>query len=385
MQVEVPDRADVIALLSQLVAIDSVNPSLVPGAAGESTIAHWIAAWCRQEGLETMVQEVAPGRPNVIARLPGTGGGRTLLLNAHMDTVGLSDMIDPLTPRVDGDRLYGRGAFDMKGGLAAIMLAARLVRTAGVPRGDLILAAVADEEYASLGTQRLLEVVRADGAVVTEPTALDLCVAHKGFAWLTIRTEGRAAHGSARRVGVDAIARMGRVLTRLEVLEERLAAQDDHRLLQSGSIHASLIKGGQELSTYPAHCVLQVERRTIPGETPESVTGEIAALLEAIRAEDPSFRAELELTFWRDPFQVELDEPVVQAMRSAAHAVLHQEPREYGDTPWMDAALISAAGIPTVVFGPGGEGAHARVEYAHISSVAKCARALAIAARDFCR
>lgn len=384
MTLTIPSRQTVVDLLSSLVAIESVNPSLVPGARGEAAIAAWVAEWCQAHGLDTHLQEAAPGRSNVIARLPGQGGGRSLLLNAHLDTVGLGGMEHPLTPRIEGDRLYGRGAYDMKAGLAAIMLAADLVRQVGAPAGDLILTAVVDEEYTSAGTERVLEDVRTDGAIVTEPTGLRLCVAHKGFAWLTIETVGRAAHGSKRDLGIDAITRMGRVLGLLEDMERRLAKHEGHPLLGSGSVHASLIEGGQELSSYPERCRLQVERRTTPGETPEMVVAEIELLLASLRTEDPTFTATSELTVWREPFEVAMTEPIVQAVRDAAHSVMAAGPEVYGDTPWMDAALFSAAGIPTVVFGPGGAGAHAAVEYASVSEVGICAQILARAALQFC-
>jgi len=381
---ESPSRDDVVSLLSRLVAIDSVNPSLVPGAAGESEIAAFVAEWLRTAGLSVEIQEVDPGRPNVIARLPGSSGGRSILLNAHMDTVGVSGMNHPFAPRIEGDRLHGRGAYDMKGGLAAIMLAARDVAALGGAAGDLILAAVVDEEYASLGTQAVVRSLSADGAIVTEPTGLRICAAHKGFAWIAVETAGRAAHGSKPDLGVDAIAHMGRVLVDLEDLAAGLAERCQHPLLGAGSLHASLIEGGQELSSYPARCKLQIERRTVPGETPYSVLAEVRTKLEARARQDPHFTAQSDLLLWRDPFEVSLDEPIVLALERSARDALGAPPPVYGDTPWMDAALLAKAGIPTVVFGPGGAGAHAVQEHASISEVAACASVLARTALDFC-
>lgn len=202
-------------LLRRLVAIDSINPALVPGGAGESAIARFIASWAREAGLEVEIVEPVAGRPSVVAVARGTGGGKSLILNAHTDTVGVAGMADPLTPRVEGKRLYGRGAYDMKAGLAASMAVAAAAVGRGW-RGALILAAVADEEHASLGTAAVVERWRADAAIVTEPTALDLSVAHKGFSWLAVETQGVAAHGSRPDLGVDAIAKMGCVRTRKE-------------------------------------------------------------------------------------------------------------------------------------------------------------------------
>ena len=383
MEWEDVHRADVVRLLSDLVAIESVNPSLVPGGGGEGPIADFVAGWMSDSGLEVEVVEVAPGRPNVIGRVPGRSNGRSLLLNAHLDTVGVAGMDRPFESRVEGDRLYGRGAFDMKGGLAAIMLAGRAIARAGGTDGDLIVTAVMDEEYASLGTQDLLRSLRVDAAVVTEPTSLRLCLAHKGFAWLRVETEGRAAHGSKPELGIDAIAHMGRVLVEVEALGHGLARGPSHPLLGTGSIHASLIEGGQELSSYPERCRLQLERRTIPGESPDDVLGAMESHLAGLRASDAGFSAAYELFFWRDPFEVSPREPVVRTLARAALEVTGCEPAVYGDTPWMDAALFSAAGIPTVVFGPGGAGAHAAREYVLLQDVELCARTLARLAVDF--
>lgn len=369
-------------LLAALVRLDSTNPALVPGGAGETAIAHFVAHWLGGHGLQAELAEAAPGRPSVIARVRGAGGGRSLLLNAHLDTVGAGGMARPFDPEVRDGRLYGRGSYDMKGGLAACLLALRDVRGAGL-RGDVILAAVADEEHASLGTQSVLERVSADAAIVTEPTELQLCVAHKGFIWHELTTFGRAAHGSRPDLGVDAIAHMGRVLGGLEALGRDLAARPAHPLLGCASLHASLISGGQELSSYPDRCTLTAERRTLPGETPERVVQEMEALLGTLRA-DPEFRAEHRLILARDPFSVSCGAPIVQTLRQSAAGVLGAPPALTGQTFWMDSALLAAAGIPTVVFGPGGAGAHAAEEWVDLASVARCREVLTSTIRNFC-
>ena len=376
-------------LLAQLVAIDSRNPALAHDGPGEAAIAEVVAMFLRAGGLAVELAEPQPGRPSVIGRLPGAGGGRVLLLNAHMDTVGFGAMPSPLVPRVEEGRLYGRGAYDMKGGLAAVLVAAATLARGERLRGDLIVTAVADEEHASIGTEAVLAHlqaagVRADGAIVTEPTDLQLCVAHKGFAWATITTHGRAAHGSRRADGIDAIAHMGRVLGALERLDDELQARPAHPLLGHGSLHASLIDGGTELSTYPARCVLKIERRTLPGETSGSVAGEIAAILDRLRADDPRFSAEAELTLFRPPLETAASEPIVAALAGAAAHALSAPPPLVGATFWMDAALLSAAGIPTAIFGPRGAGPHADVEWADLASVQICAEVLVDAARAFC-
>jgi acetylornithine deacetylase len=294
---------EVAALTAELVAIDSTNPDLVPGGAGEAEIARFVAAWLERAGLDVELRELGPRRANVIAVARGSGGGRTLMLNAHMDVVGAGGMGEPWTPRIDGTRLYGRGAYDMKASLAAMMLAGR--DSAGRDLGgDVIVTAVADEEYASIGVQDVVRHRRADAAIVTEPTGLDLCVAHKGFVWLEVETRGVASHGSLPEEGVDAIAKMGPVLTGLADLDRELRSRPGHPLVGPASIHASLIRGGQELSTYPARCLLSIERRTIPGETIAEVEGQIAAILAEASTADSSFRAKQRTLLVRDPFSV---------------------------------------------------------------------------------
>ncbi len=255
-----------VHLLSDLVAIDSVNPNMASGTGGEANIAAFIAKWLEQGGVEVQLIETVAGRPNVMGIVHGTGGGKTLMLNGHMDTVGTGGMMDPHKPIIKDGRLYGRGAYDMKGGLAACMEAMTEVRKLHL-RGDVVFTAVIDEEYASLGTQHMATSIRADGAIIAEFTELQLITAHRGFAWLEVETQGKAAHGSRPDLGVDAIVKMGKVLAELEKLDLALRSNPSHPLLGSGSIHASLINGGKEPSTYPDQCMLSIERRTLPGET----------------------------------------------------------------------------------------------------------------------
>lgn len=370
-------------LLRQLVAINSINPDLVADGPGEGEIARFVAACLSAAGLEVTLDEPEPGRPNVIAIARGSGGGRTLLLNAHTDTVGVAFMERPHEPVIEGNRLYGRGAYDMKGGLASIMVAAARAKKLKL-RGDVILTAVSDEEFASIGTSSIVKQYHADAAIVTEPTELDVCVAHKGFAWLEVKTVGTAAHGSLPELGVDAIVKMAKVLNGLEELDHALRASPSHPLLKSGSVHASLIEGGQELSTYPDHCSLRIERRTIPGETQERVEAEIQRIFDHIAASDPAFKATLRTTLVRDPFEVHEDEFIVQLVRDQACRVLGREPAMTSATFWMDSALLAASGIPTVVFGPGGAGAHAVVEWADLEQVEQCAEILLKIIEEFC-
>jgi acetylornithine deacetylase len=370
------------SLVASLVRINSVNPSLVPGGAGEADIARFVMGWLEERGIQAELHDAAPNRPNVLARVPGKGGGRSLLLNAHLDTVGVDGMADPFNPRVEEGRMYGRGAYDMKASLAACMLALAEVRP-GELAGEVLLAAVADEEHASLGIQDVLRRIRADAAIVTEPTSLEVCIAHKGFSWHEIVTSGRAAHGSQPQHGIDAIAHMGRVLSRLEALQAELRQRTPHRLLGHGSLHASLISGGQELSSYPATCTLQLERRTLPGEEIASVEEEIDGLLKALAALDPQFQARQRTTLWRPAFSVSEDEAIVQALLGEASVVLGTTPATFGASFWMDAAFLGAADIPTVAFGPHGAGAHAIDEWVDLHSVDQCRETLVRTIRSY--
>jgi acetylornithine deacetylase len=374
---------DLEKLVCELVAIESVNPDLVSTGSGESKIAAFVAAWLAAAGLSVQVIEPKPGRSSVIGVLSGAGGGASLMLNAHMDTVGAGGLKDPFAPMLHDGRIYGRGAYDMKGSLAAIMVAAREAKKLNL-RGDVIVAAVADEEVASLGTAAVLKRIEADAAIVTEPTEMRLCLAHKGFAWLEVETRGVAAHGSRPDLGVDAVSHMGRILSGVLELDRRLRGGRPHMLLGTGTIHASLIEGGQELSTYPARCVAKLERRTVPGEDGASALREIEELIARARADDPDLVAAARLMLERPPSQLGADSFVTEAVEKAATEVLGREPEVIGVAYWMDMALSNAIGIPTVAFGPSGEGAHADVEWVDVASLETCVRVYLRAAELVC-
>ena len=376
--------AEHVRLLSDLVSLDSVNPDLVPGGHGEGEIAAYVANWLSRAGLDVEIDEAATQRPSVVATARGTGGGRSLMLNAHLDTVGVAGMENPFHPRIEGSRLFGRGAYDMKGSLAAIMLAGATVGRKAL-RGDVILTAVCDEEYASIGTASVLKRWRADAAIVTEPTGLDVCVAHKGFVWFDVVSQGAAAHGSKPDLGVDAIVKMGRILTGLDALGRGLRSGPAHPLLGAGSVHASLISGGQELSSYPERCTVSIERRTVPGESAGAAEAEIRHIMDSAIAGDPSAKFALVRGLHRPPFEISPEAEIVRILQRRAAAHLGREPRIYGDTPWMDAALTSAAGIPTVVFGPGGAGAHALIEWSDLDQVRAAADILISVVSEYCR
>ncbi len=379
-----------IDLLRSLIAIDSVNPSLVPGGAGEGQIAEAMAGQLRAAGADVELQPVAPGRPNVVGVLEGRRPGPALVLCGHLDTVGVAGMEAPFDPVVRDDRVYGRGAEDMKGGLAAIVGAVRQVaETGGIAAGRLVVAGVCDEEDASRGAEafvarwqpRLASTEIA--AVVTEPTNLRLGIAHKGFAWLQVTTTGRAAHGSRPREGRDAIVRMGRVLARLDELGRQHEAAQGHPLLGPASLHASLIEGGREWSTYPDRCDLRLERRTLPGEDPDEPLLEITRILESLVQQDEEFAASVDLVFARRAYELSERHRLVEQLRAAA-ASAGVTAELGGLSFWADSAVLGEAGMPAVLFGPGGSGLHATEEYVRIADVIACETVLARLARTWC-
>ena len=379
------DRDYVRETLVRLVQINSVNPTLVEGAPGEREIAGFIAASLTGIGLKTEIFEPEPGRLSVLGTLEGSGGGRSLMLNAHCDTVDVAGMAEPFSGAIRDGKLYGRGAFDMKGSLAACMAAAKaLVDSRAQLCGDVLVAAVADEEYGSLGTSDLISRVKVDGAIVTEPTALNVCLSHKGYMWIKVEIAGRAAHGSKFDLGIDANIKMGAFLHELATLERELRARPPHPLVGPPSLHAAMLSGGSGLSTYAARSMVKIERRTIPGETEVQVLSEIQRIVDKLSESDRDFHATVRTFFVRDPFEVAPSAAIVKAVDSAANKVLGRRAAHFGDTPWMDSALLHAAGVETVVFGATGAGAHADVEWVDLESVVKLAEILAEAAVDYC-
>lgn len=373
-----------IQLLRELIAIDSVNPSLVPGARGEGEIARSIAQLLHAGRIDVEVQDVTPERMNVIGILEGQREGRSLMLCGHMDTVGVAGMSSPFDPVQKNGRIYGRGSQDMKGGLAAMLGAVlRISRDGGLPAGRLILAAVVDEEYASSGAETLVTKWKADAAVIGEPTDMKIAVGHKGFEWVEIATEGVAAHGSRPAEGRDAILRMGRILSRLEKLDRELQDRPPHPIQGTGSLHASIIAGGREMSTYPDSCKLQVERRTVTGEPGRCALDEVENILQDLRNDDPEFRASTKFVFSRPPYVTPPDHPLPQVISAAL--TRHGHNAELGGMSfWTDAAILGEAGIPSVVFGPRGAGLHSITEYVVADDVIACRDVLVDLAKTFC-
>ena len=380
------DAAYLTKTLADLTRINSINPSLVPGAPGEVEAAAYMEEALGRLGLDVTRAEATPGRPSVIGVLRGTGGGRSLMLNGHLDTVGVEGMPEAFTPTIRHGRMYGRGTFDMKGGVAACLAAVRAVVDAKLAlRGDLVIAAVADEEYASLGTAEVAARLRVDGAIVTEPTGLDLCIAHKGFVWLEVETTGRAAHGSRFQEGIDANMRMGRVLAGLDRLEQEVRTRPPHPLVGPPSLHAAILQGGTELSTYAARCTLKIERRTVPGEGLAQVEAEIQTILDRLAAADGTFHASLRTLLERMPFACPADAPLVRAIQESVIARRGRPAACVGAAHWMDTAILAGAGVEAAVIGPTGAGAHTAEEWVDLRSVEDTAAILASTAASYCQ
>lgn len=378
---------DVRALLETLVRIDSRNPGLVPGAPGEANCAHVLAEVLGGWGFRLRWQDAAPGRPNLVARIgDAVPGAPVLMFNGHLDVVGTDGMTHaPFVPEVREGRLFGRGSCDMKAGIAAMCVAAHRAAAAGL-RGEVIVAAVCDEEFASIGTRALVASgIRADACVVTEPTRLAIAPAHKGFAWLEFTLHGTAAHGSRHDIGVDAIMHAARLALAYERLGDTALRATTHPLLGHASVHAATIEGGSGWSTYPERCVLRVERRTIPGETEADVRDEAVRLVAALEAAVPGARVAWTMPLHQAPSDVAPDAPIVTALAAAATAVTATAPRVEGLGCWTDAALLNAAGIPAICYGPGDIAlAHAATESVPLDEAEAATEVLARLARDWC-
>ncbi|NQX27622.1 M20/M25/M40 family metallo-hydrolase [Microbacteriaceae bacterium VKM Ac-2854] len=380
-------ETDPIALAAELIAIDSVNPLLEPGAAGEAEIVQWCAQWLSARGFRIETVGADPTRPSIIARAGHARGGRTLLLNGHLDTVGAAVTVQQrsadLTPSLADGRLHGRGSYDMKAGLAAMLVAAERAVAAGID-GEVVLALVADEEFGSIGTEETLARIRADGAVIAEPTGGEVVLAHRGFAWFEIELTGVAAHGSLPEQGIDAIAHAGLVLRALDALAVRLHERGAHPLLQPGTVRVATIAGGSDPATVADRCVLTVERRFLPGESPDEVEAELQDLLTAVAASEPRLRARLSRRVARGAFEADADAAITRSVLAAVERVDGSPAVTRGEPFWTDAGLVAEAGIPVLLIGPDGDGPHADVEWVDVASVHRLTAVLTAVIVDFC-
>jgi len=380
------DEPFLIETLRRLVSINSINPSISAGGPGEAEIARATAEICREHaGLEVRVLESTPGRPSVLATLPGRGGGRSLMLNGHLDTVGVDGMDDPFTPRIEGSKMFGRGCYDMKAGVAASIAAAKALRDAGVElAGDLVIAAVADEEEGSLGTKEVIESVRTDGAIVTEPSWMRLALAHRGFAWIRVVVHGRQAHGSRHDLGVDANIQMARLLARVYEIERELMGSEGHRLAGRASLHVGLLEGGVGPTQYAPACGANIEWRMTPDQTPEGVCRRIRDIADALSRDDPSFKADVSIAMSEPAFEARPDSSLASVCAKTIGDVGGADPGPGAVWFWTDAALLQRAGIDTVVFGHDGGGEHETTEWVDLDSVSRLAVLLMKTAIDYC-
>lgn len=377
---------DAVELTRMLVRVDSRNPSLVPGAPGEGAIARALADMLSEWGMRVTLQDAAAGRPNVVARAGAARpGAPVLMFNGHLDVVDVEGMRHaPFeAERVDG-RIYGRGASDMKSGVAAMCAAAWRAAQSGIA-GEVIVTAVVDEEFESAGTRALLASgIRADAAIVTEPTRLAIAPAHRGFTWTEVTLRGRAAHGSRYDVGVDAIRHAGHLLAELDAHEQAALVPRTHPLLGHASMHAATIGGGLGWSTYPDTCVLRLERRTLPGESASEAVREVEDACERVRARVPAFDADVRFVFSQEPSDVALEAPVVTALREALGRQGEPVAIE-GLSAWTDAALLNGAGIPAICFGPGDIAmAHSPEEWVQVDEIERATAVLAELAGEWC-
>jgi len=378
---------DARSLAETLVRVDSRNPTLVTGAPGEAGVAHVLAEVLGGWGFRLEWQEVRDGRANLLARIGNPApGAPVLMFNGHLDVVGTDGMDHPpFAAELRDGRMYGRGSCDMKAGVAAMCVAAWQAAQQNI-RGEIIVAAVIDEEFESLGTRAMLaRGTRADVAVVTEPTRLAICPAHRGFVWLEFTCIGRAAHGSRYDLGIDAIQHAAIVLTALERFQQTVLPTRTHPLLGRASLHAATIAGGVGWSTYPDACTLRVERRTVPGETTASVLQEVELLLAALRSAEPTLAVTVRVDTAQGPSDVAVDAPLVQRLSAAHASVRGSVPPVEGLSAWTDAALLNDAGIPAVCFGPGDIAlAHAATEYVPLDEIDAATAVLTAFALDWC-
>jgi acetylornithine deacetylase len=379
------DREFLTQTLVDMVRIDSRNPSVSPDGPGEAELGAYVANLLSGLGLDVTVHEVEPGRVNVVGILRGAGGGRSLMLNGHLDTVGVEGMKDPFSADMRDGRLYGRGSQDMKGSLAAMIAAVKaLVDARASLAGDVMIAMVADEEYMSIGTADLVKRYSTDAAIVTEPTEMALCRAHRGYIWYEVETIGRAAHGSRFEEGIDANMYMGRFLARLDLLEQELRQRPPHPLVGPPSLHAAMIQGGTDVSTYAARCNLKVERRYVPGESEPGATQELQEIIDALAKEDPTFKATVKPYVDRPPFEIGEDVDIVRVVDACLASSLGESPAHVGAPFWTDAAFLAFAGIETLLLGPVGHGLHAAEEWVDLASLNDLAHVLADTCVQFC-
>ncbi len=378
------DSDYLVKTLQQLVQINSVNPDLTEGAPGEVEIGRFIASLLSDLKLDAEIETLAANRVNVTCLIKGSGSGPSLMINVHMDTVGVTGMSEPFSAKIVAGKLFGRGSYDTKAGIAATLTMVKaLIENQVRLEGDLLLAFVADEEYGSMGTERLLESYTTDSAIVLEPTDLDICLTHKGYGLFEFITLGKAAHGGNSQQGIDANRNMGRIMAKLDVISEQLEQMTEHPLLGKPSMHIPTILGGSEPFTYAAECRLQLERRTLPGETLETILAEYQAIIDGLAGQDEKFQAQVKIVMWRDPYQIDKQQDIVMHLTNAIQTTTGQKPDYIAHSWWEDSGLTGNAGINTVILGPIGCGLHTREEWVDLKSVQTLAECLFRVSRSY--
>jgi acetylornithine deacetylase len=353
-----------VELTRRLVALNTVNPALVPGAPGERAAVELLAARLEPQGFAIEIAGPAE-RPSLLAIHRGRGG-RSIVLNGHLDTVGVDGMDAPFEPRIEGDRMYGRGTCDMKAGVAAMVAAAEHAKDRS---GDIVLALVADEEHGSLGTAAVLEQLDGrlpDACLVGEPTWLDVIVAHRGFSALEVELRGKAAHSSRPHEGSNAVTHLGRLLHAIERRDAELRAAEPHPHAGHGSMMATVVSGGSAPFTLAARASATVERRTLPGEPVDAGLRETEAMIARLQLD-----ATCREIVARGPWELS-DAPAAQRL-----VELLPFAGRAGAPYWMESAMWEQAGVPTVVCGPAGGGLHTTVEWVELGQLRAYADALA--------
>jgi len=347
------DEEGIISLAQQLVRVSSANQ---PGE--EEKVCALLEDYLKAAGISAYLDYVEKGRPNVMASIKGDSDGPVVLLNGHIDTVPAAHewTIDPLSAVIRNGRLYGLGAVDMKGPVAAMIGAARALKDTGLTfKGEVKLAMVMGEEQGQIGIRHLVNNgFKADLAIVGEPTSLKPVIAHKGDFYIEITTTGRAAHTSDPSNGINAINKMMKVMEGLQELEKSLSARP-HPLVGPPTISVGTIEGGSATCVVADKCTITVDRRVVPGETTTEVIAEFQSIIDEISKVDPEFKAEVKpLVLSPASETISGQDPAVKSLRNVCTEVLGKDPGVHGWPATCDANyLANDGGIPTIVFGPG--------------------------------
>ncbi len=383
----------IIGIISDMVAIPSY-----PGIEKQETgVAEYIHEFFKKEGIDSEIIPVADGRSNVIARIKGTGGGKTLMLTGHLDTVPPYDMPgDPLKVQRQERILIGRGVVDMKGALACMMAAMAAIKRCGIQlKGDVVFAGVIDEENKSEGTRALIkQKITADAAIVGEPSQLDICIGHRGLEWFEFYFKGKTVHGGKQKEGINAITKAMKFIQKVEEELVDKVESNTHPVIGTSSLNYGYIKGGTQPSTVAGDCILQIDRRWVPGESYSDIIQEFQDIIDALKTEDPEFEAqlkvmevsEMEKGYIHEAMEIDSSHPIVDIVSDAAYKVRGMIPEKVSFTAWSDGGLLcNYANIPTIIYGPGDlESAHSASEYLEISHIIPATLVYAITSVEFC-